>query len=428
MSENNKAGTQSGHNYSDINIKGTEKQANPEFIDSETLEAVSAKHKSEGWQPESGIKFDESGLYDQKVYPLPAELPKEVNYNGEPYYFKHYWPYLDGLGNIVGYVLRYENEDGTDKTIRPAFQKNGNGKWIIKGISKGERRPLYRGELLQRQELRVLIVAGEPCCDLAFRLFGHNFNTITWQGGENSIKQADFQDLKSSDVILFPDNDPAGEQTVKDIIELSKKYQFKSLKIVNWPDELRHIRHPDGAEKNSQYRKWDIVDLYEHYEKDSQKVWEFIMNNAKEPEAEKKDDNLLIGYSDIPLDLEEDWLIEDMLAPDSLTQIFGSYGSGKTFIAIDMICCVLTGKDFHGHKTTKGNVLYIAGEGHKHLKKRFRAWEIKNELTLDNSLQITKKPVGLTNEGEIEFIKAEIEKSNVKPDLIVIDTLGTSQY
>jgi hypothetical protein len=401
-------------------------QDSPQFITYDTYKQVSAKLESENKLPKSGIQFDESGLYDLKSYPLPSELPKELNHNGEPYYFKHYWPYLDALGNILGYVLRYENKAGIDKTIRPAFQTDGNGKWILKGIAKGEKRPLYRGELLlQKPELRALIVAGEPCCDLGFSLFKNKLNVITTQGGEGVISQGDFEDLKDHDVIHFPDNDPTGEKTVKDIIELSKKYQFKSLRIVNWPDELRHIRHSDGAEKNSQYRKWDICDLYEHYEKDSQKVWEFIMNNAKEPEAENSERSFAFKHISAFEIKPAQWLIKPYIERDSLVQIFGDPGSGKSFIGIDIACSVATGKDFHGCQTTKGGVLYIAGEGQNGILKRFQAWNNKYQVDVfKHEIFLSTMPTALCNSDAVEIIKKAIKDINIIPYLIVIDTLA----
>ena len=86
---------------------------------------------------------------------------------------------------------------------------------------------------MQKPELPVLLVAGEKCCDLAFKLFKGAFNTITWQGGEGAISKSDFQDLKGRDVILFPDNDEQGNNTIKAMPELAKQYEFQSLKIVN---------------------------------------------------------------------------------------------------------------------------------------------------------------------------------------------------
>ena len=63
-----------------------------------------------------------------------------------------------------------------------------------------------------------------------------------------------------------------------------------------------------------------------------------------------------------------DWLVKPLIECDAVVEFFGDPESGKTFGGIDVGCCVSLGKDFHGHKTRQGAVLYIAGEGRGGIK------------------------------------------------------------
>ncbi len=87
----------------------------------------------------------------------------------------------------------------------------------------------------------------------------------------------------------------------------------------------------------------------------------------------------LIRLSDIQFKAP-DWLIKHLIEKDSLNLLFGDPASTKTFVAIDLGCCVATGKDFKGMPVKQGPVVYIAGEGQNGLKRRFEARGIRNDI------------------------------------------------
>ena len=77
------------------------------------------------------------------------------------------------------------------------------------------------------------------------------------------------------------------------------------------------------------------------------------------------------------------WLIKHIL-PQSLDPVilFGSSGAGKSFVAIDMACCIALGEPWRGHRVTQGRVLYIAAEGGARIVNRFKAFCMHNDLAL----------------------------------------------
>ncbi len=82
------------------------------------------------------------------------------------------------------------------------------------------------------------------------------------------------------------------------------------------------------------------------------------------------------------------WLIKGFLEMDSLSLMFGEPACGKSFSAIDLACCVATGKDWHGMPVKQpGPVFYIAGEGFNGLSRRFMAWQVSHGHNLRVTIQ-----------------------------------------
>jgi putative DNA primase/helicase len=135
-----------------------------------------------------------------------------------------------------------------------------------------------------------------------------------------------------------------------------------------------------------------------------------------------------VALDDIELKPIE-WIVEDYIESDSLCQVFGDPGGGKSFVAIDIACCIATGTRWHGHDVTQGSVFYIAGEGHNGLARRFKAWELGYEQTLKGApIFKSKRAAQLYDASEAaivaEAINALVDKTGHRPSLIVIDTLA----
>lgn len=117
-----------------------------------------------------------------------------------------------------------------------------------------------------------------------------------------------------------------------------------------------------------------------------------------------------------------EWLIKGILEKDSYGMIFGEPASGKSLLMLDMAFCVAAGIDWNGHKTSRGKVVYIAGEGFNGLKRRVSALENKYDQSVDD-LFFSKQPASLIDQNNVRAVAAAIEKICPYPALIVIDTL-----
>ena len=144
--------------------------------------------------------------------------------------------------------------------------------------------------------------------------------------------------------------------------------------------------------------------------------------SGSEPPAKKP---LFMDAADLLLTLQPpQWLIKRFVSADSLTTLFGSPGCGKSFVAIDMACCIASGQEWNGNRTATGQVLYIAGEGHVGFARRLTAWESVHGAIPANRLFVSTRSIAFNAAGLQDVLDAIKELSDV-PVLIVIDTLAT---
>lgn len=126
---------------------------------------------------------------------------------------------------------------------------------------------------------------------------------------------------------------------------------------------------------------------------------------------------------------EIQWIVDDYIESDSLAQVFGDPGGGKSFVAIDIACCIATGTKWHGHEVKQGAVFYIAGEGHNGLARRFRGWTLGNNITLDGApLYKSHRAAQLYDATEAAIVAESIKQlaieAGVNPSMVIIDTLA----
>jgi RecA-family ATPase len=140
--------------------------------------------------------------------------------------------------------------------------------------------------------------------------------------------------------------------------------------------------------------------------------------------------NLFISVGDLLTQPDKDnWLIKNYLELDSTTLLYGASGTGKSFVSVDMACSIATGTSWQGHDTEEGAVFYIAGEGHSGFKKRFRAWQQENNVTLQGKpLFLSQTTIGLPDDTGlnklIHDIDLLVESTGHHPKLIILDTLA----
>lgn len=119
------------------------------------------------------------------------------------------------------------------------------------------------------------------------------------------------------------------------------------------------------------------------------------------------------------------WIIKGWLPDSSVNMVYGESGAGKTFLTLDMACCIASGKAWHGHKTKAGIVVYMAGEGNYGLRQRVTAWCRQNNITDLDNLLISNKAVDIDSPAiAAQIINAIREITSDDVAAIFIDTVN----
>jgi hypothetical protein len=162
---------------------------------------------------------------------------------------------------------------------------------------------------------------------------------------------------------------------------------------------------------------------------DAKKVLEIMRQTP--PDAQKKPERPKFRLT-LAADLLKDpqplkWLVHKILPPYCHVLTFGEPGGGKSLATIDKACCIATGIPWHGRKVTQGGVIYIAGEGHFGIKRRLKAWSLKNGIDLTNApLAVSDVGADLTDPNAAHDVIAAIDafaEEYGNPALVIIDTL-----
>jgi hypothetical protein len=121
------------------------------------------------------------------------------------------------------------------------------------------------------------------------------------------------------------------------------------------------------------------------------------------------------------------WLIDERLVADSLCVLYGPWGSFKSFIALHIALCLVTGIPFFGQRVVRSDVLYIAGEGASGIKKRLAAWKKHHEIDRVRGFRVVAVAINLLDRAEAERLIAavlEAQKADgFNPKLVIVDTL-----
>ena len=117
-----------------------------------------------------------------------------------------------------------------------------------------------------------------------------------------------------------------------------------------------------------------------------------------------------------------EWIVAEWLELGIVGLLSAKYAAGKSFLVLDWACCAASGLRWQGHRTTRANVLYIAGEGGVAQAKRFKAWKQEHTEIKDDAIIFLRGPVNVASEAGKAYLIELIQKYDIT--LVVIDTLA----
>lgn len=118
------------------------------------------------------------------------------------------------------------------------------------------------------------------------------------------------------------------------------------------------------------------------------------------------------------------WVMKGILPRAELVVMFGESGSGKSFIALDMIASIARGVDWRGHRVKQGRVVYIAAEGGGGFRNRLAAYEKHHGIRLDDiPLGIIHAAPNFLQKADAVDVAKAIHATG-KADVVVVDTFA----
>ena len=123
--------------------------------------------------------------------------------------------------------------------------------------------------------------------------------------------------------------------------------------------------------------------------------------------------------------------IEGWLEESGIGLLYAPKDTFKSFLAVDWFMSVVSGVGWHGFETKRGAGVYIAGEGNRGLRRRFRAWCVRHGYELRSlPLALSTMPMQVLDPKSIAQWAAHIAR--VQDDIgeavefITVDTLATN--
>lgn len=334
--------------------------------------------------------------------------------------------YTDESGNNVFYRVRLKHPDSLEKWIRPLHYKDN--KWIFQEPMISGLKPLYKLQnIVEKPDARVWICEGEWATDHLNRFFEEqnlrNTNIATTSGGAGTANQADWSPIIGHEIVIWPDNDPAGakysDAVATKLKDMNCDYKMVDIARLNLPSKGDVV---DWLEINKQANFNDIDDL--PFEDDSE----------EQPKSLSK--FMLPAKKLMKLILPElEYVVYPFISTQSLSMVYAKRGIGKTWFSMQLAVSVALGKPFFAWEVPcQRRVLYIDGEMPlgtlQYRLNLLLSNEIPEYLNILSSEILWREghSLNLNNPEDLEAIDtflSELELVNERPELIIIDNLSS---
>ncbi|HCH0928577.1 TPA: AAA family ATPase [Vibrio parahaemolyticus] len=121
------------------------------------------------------------------------------------------------------------------------------------------------------------------------------------------------------------------------------------------------------------------------------------------------------------------FIIEDLIPSSSFGIAYGPTSTLKSFLAVDIAGSISSGINWGDKAVNKGAVIYIAAEGERAIAQRVKAFELSNNVKVDNLFILGQSLIMSDDDSQMGLVNAirDIElqhQTNVV--LVIIDTLA----
>ncbi len=355
-----------------------------------------------------------SNSYKRKA--LTLQQIKELKPDGN-YTFQRMHTYKAGNPQYIKAI--YKDPEGNKQARYFTLIDSNKALYLPERKSKPV---LYNQDLLaEKPNALVCYVEGEKDCDT---LTGLGFLAVTAGSAtdfNSYMAHHKAEHFKGRDVVVFTDHDQAGYESVKRIAEALSPIA-KSVKQVNlqkaWNETFKDTGFdiPQGADIT------DFVELYrELFSDDVKEVIHRLINDAESIKIEKKSliDSLLKWNDILGLNVQTEYLLQNLIPKGSITLLFGRGGIGKTSLCMQIARAIASGLSFDTLQTIKTPVYYVDFENPLSVLKE-RAEKIGRSDNL-YVWHISNEPMP----PRLDSVQWELYRQ-LPPGLLIFDTLRAS--
>lgn len=178
-------------------------------------------------------------------------------------------------------------------------------------------------------------------------------------------------------------------------------------------DALKNI----GAACKSGHRFGDAFDLLVHFQYNGDRD---AALRDQPPDASRYQLYTAEEISQLP---PIKWLARGILPTEGLAAIYGASGSGKSFLALDLLGAIARGQPWFGNKTIPLPVTYVALEGEAGISQRVQAYELQNGK-LPLTVRFAAQPLNLLTSQDVVDLASAIRSVRGTNGVVCIDTLN----
>lgn len=176
----------------------------------------------------------------------------------------------------------------------------------------------------------------------------------------------------------------------------------------------RWVRLPADLGRNG-----DINDLHQ---RDGLQAVAALLVQAQEPEEPEPRFRVLTAEELAKLPPVR-WRVRGVLPSEGLAAVYGPPGSGKSFLALDLLGAVAEGRDWFDLRTDPSPVVYVALEGEAGMAQRVQAYRSRYGQT-PAGMRFIAQPFALLEAGDVAELAQAIRAAGGAGGIVAIDTLN----
>lgn len=118
------------------------------------------------------------------------------------------------------------------------------------------------------------------------------------------------------------------------------------------------------------------------------------------------------------------WRVRGVLPQEGIAAIYGPPGSGKSFLALDMLAAIAAGRWWFGYRVQSAPVLYVALEGEAGIAQRVQAYQARHGGT--ERMRFLASPLDVRQPADRADIVQAAKAAGLAGGVLCIDTLAAS--